>query len=297
MIIAGGNPTLEWPNSRQTQEALKRLEFLMVIDVVRSPDSQYAHLILPACTFLERDEHRVNVYLNLPYVTLRRKVVEPVSGIPDQIIWVKLAESMGLGEYFPWKNCEAGIDHMLSEHGITFQDLVAQGGAYQYEHRKYKKYEQEGFRTPSGKVEIYPDRLRELGFDPSPFRRDALKQSEPSDEFPLFLSTGGNLLCFTHWQYRYIPKLRKMYPEPMFDIHPDTAHQHGLKEGNTAEVRTAWGKIQLKAHLTQNIRPDTVHIAQGWEEANANLLTGTEDADPLSGFPNLKSLRCNVRTV
>jgi anaerobic selenocysteine-containing dehydrogenase len=64
-----------------------------------------------------------------------------------------------------------------------------------------------------------------------------------------------------------------------------------------AEIQTKSGKIQLKAHLTDRIRPDTIHIAQGWEEANANLLTGTEPADPVSGFPNLKSLRCGVRKV
>jgi len=39
---------------------------------------------------------------------------------------------------------------------------------------------------------------------------------------------------------------------------------------------------------------DTIHIPQGWEEANANELTGSESADPVSGFPNLKSLRCRI---
>jgi anaerobic selenocysteine-containing dehydrogenase len=297
MIIAGGNPTLEWPNSTQTREALEKLEFLMVIDVVQSPDCQYADLVLPACTFLERDEHRVNVYLNLPYVTLRRKVVEPVSGLPDQMIWVKLARQMGFAEYFPWKDCEEGIDELLSELGITCQDLIGKGGIYEYETRRYRKYEEDGFNTPSAKVEIYPERLKDLGLDPSPIRKDFLEQDEPSDEFPLFLTTGGNLLCYTHWQYRYIPKLRKMSPEPVFDIHPDTASLYGLSEGDVAEVRSKYGKIQLKAHLTQKIRPDTIHITQGWEEANANILTGTENADPISGFPNLKSLKCSVRKV
>jgi anaerobic selenocysteine-containing dehydrogenase len=297
MIIAGGNPTLEWPNSRQTREALEKLKFLMVIDVVLSPDCQYADLVLPACTFLERDEHRVNVYLNLPYVTLRRKVVEPVSGLPDQMIWVKLARQMGFAEYFPWEDCEEGIDELMSELGVTCQDLLAKGGIHEYETRQYRKYEEDGFNTPSGKVEIYAERLKDLGLDSSPIRKDFLEQDEPSDEFPLFLTTGGNLLCYTHWQYRYIPKLRKMSPEPVFDIHPDTAFLYGLSEGDVAEVRSKYGRIQLKAHLTQKIRPDTIHITQGWEEANVNILTGTEKPDPISGFPNLKSLKCSVRKV
>jgi assimilatory nitrate reductase catalytic subunit len=85
-----------------------------------------------------------------------------------------------------------------------------------------------------------------------------------------------------------------MAPEPFFEIHPSTARQCGLSEGEVGEIRTKTGKIQLKAHLTDNIRPDTIHIPQGWEEACANEITPSDDTDPVSGFPNLKSLRCSV---
>lgn len=297
LITAGGNPSLEWPNSSQVRKALKKLEFLMVIDVVRSPDSRWAHVVLPACTFLERDEHQVNVYQNLHNITLRRRVVEPAHGLPDQMIWVKLAHKMGLGEYFPWQNCEEGIDHILSPLGVTYRDLVSKGGIYEYEKRRYKKYENEGFHTPSEKVEIYSERLKGLGYDPSPIREDAHRGADESDAFPLHLTTGGSLLCYLHWQYRYIPKLRKMAPEPLFEIHPSTAMQCGLSEGDVGEILTATGKIELKAHLTDNIRPDTIHISQGWEEACANELTPSDDTDPISGFPNLKSLKCFIRKI
>ena len=297
MIIAGGNPTLEWPNSFRTRQALQKLEFLMLIDVVQSPDSQYADVVLPACTFLERDEHRVNVYQNLPFITLRRKVVEPVHGLPDQMIWVRLAHHMGFGEYFPWQTCEEGIDYLLQELGITCRDLVAKGGIYEYERREYKKYERNGFPTATGKIELYPERLENFGLDPSPVRKNAGKSVEHRDEFPLILTTGGNLLCYTHWQFRYISKLRKMSPEPIFEIHPNTANQYGISESEMAEVRSPIGKIRLKACLTRKMLPDTIHISQGWEEANANELTGTENADPVSGFPNLKSMRCNIQKL
>ena len=297
MIIAGGNPTLEWPNSTRTRQALQKLEFLLLIDVVRSPDSQYADVVLPACSFLERDEHRVNVYQNLSYITLRRRVVEPVHGLPDQMIWVKLAHHMGLGDYFPWQNCEEGIDYLLHGIGITYQDLISQGGIYEYEKRRYKKYEQNGFSTETGKVELYPKQLENFGPDPSPIRKNVGEPVEYGDEFPLFLTTGGNLLCYTHWQYRYISKLRKMSPVPAFEIHPETANRYGVLDGEMAEVRSRFGKIQLKARLTGKILPDTIHISQGWEEANVNELTGTEGADPISGFPNLKSTRCNIQKL
>jgi anaerobic selenocysteine-containing dehydrogenase len=297
MIIAGGNPSMEWPHSNQVREALKKLEFLMVIDVVQSPDSQYAHVVLPACTFLERDEHQVNIYQNLHNITLRRQVVEPAYGLPDQMIWVKLAKHMGFEEYFPWQTCQEGIDYVLEDLRVTYKDLVAQGGVYEYEQRTFKKYEHQGFKTPTGKVEIYSERLKGLGYDPFPIIEHVLQPIQESDAFPLSLTTGGNLPYYLHWQYRYIPRLRKMAPEPVFEIHPSTAGQYGLSEGEMAEVQTPQGKIQLKAHLTDRICQDTIHIPQGWEEANANELTGSEGADPISGFPNLKSLRCRVQRL
>ncbi|MBL7204760.1 MAG: molybdopterin-dependent oxidoreductase [Desulfobacteraceae bacterium] len=297
MAIAGGNPSLEWPNSSQVRKALRELQFLMVIDVVRSPDSQYADLILPACTFLERDEHRVNVYHNLSIIALRREVVEPLHGFPDQMIWVKLAERMGFGKYFPWKTCKEGVDYILGGLDTDYHDLVSRGGIYEYGKRRYKKYEDQGFNTETGKVEILSGQLKGFGYDPFPIRKEILHPVEASADFPLFLTTGGNLHCYLHWQYRYIPGLRRMAPDPMFEIHPDTALKYGLSEGGMSEIETSCGKIQLKARLTPKIRPDTIHVPQGWEEANANELTGSESADPVSGFPNLKSLRCRIRKL
>ena len=168
LIIAGGNPSLEWPNSRRVRAALEKLEFLLVIDVVDSPDTRFAQVILPACTFLERDEHRVPLYHNQQRILLRKRVLEPVYGLPDQTIWIRLAQAMGYGEHFPWTGPRDGLDHILGDLGLTYRDLAKRGGGFEYETRRYRKYEAGGFRTPSGKVEVEPERLRQLGYDPSP---------------------------------------------------------------------------------------------------------------------------------
>ena len=94
----------------------------------------------------------------------------------------------------------------------------------------------------------------------------------------------GSALCATH-------------PEPVFEIHPNPVNPYGILEGEMTEVRSPFGKIRLKVCLTCKMLPDTIHISQGWEEANANELTGTENADPVSGFPNLKSVKCNIQKL
>jgi anaerobic selenocysteine-containing dehydrogenase len=297
LIIAGGNPSLEWAGTHRTSRALKNLEFLMVIDVVQNPDSRFAHLILPACTFLERDEHYVSVYQNLANINLRRRVVEPAFGMPDQMIWVEMAKALGFGEYFPWRNCREGIDHIMGGLGLSYEDLAARGGRYCYAEREYRKYQEKGFNTPSGKVEIEPERLKECGLPGSPIREDAATISNAGTSKPITLTTGGNLLCYLHWQYRYLPRLRKIAPKAYLEIHPKTAADFGLSEEDMVEVITSQGGLSVKAHLTDRIRPDTVHLPQGWEEANANELTGLDQRDPVSGFPNLKAIECSLRKV
>ena len=155
LTITGGNPTLQWPDSRRTQAAMKKLAFLMVVDVVRSPDSQYADVVLPACTFLERDEHRTNVYLNLSHITLRRAVVQPLYGMPDQMIWIKLAQAMGYGAHFPWDSCREGIDDLLSPMELTYEDIAGRRADFMRMRQELtRKFETDGFNTPSGKIEI-----------------------------------------------------------------------------------------------------------------------------------------------
>jgi formate dehydrogenase (coenzyme F420) alpha subunit len=297
LIIAGGNPSLEWPNSRRVRAALEKLEFLLVIDVVDSPDTRAARVILPACTFLERDEHRVPLYHNQQLVLLRKKVLEPVNGLPDQTIWVRLAQAMGYGEYFPWTGPRDGIDHILGSLGLTYRDLAKRGGGFEYETRCYRKYATGGFKTPSGKVEVEPERLRLFGYKSSLLPTLGSGKSAGKTDYPLLLCTGGNLLPYLHWQYRTLPRLRRLAPEPRVEIHPHTARQYGLADGDWAEVETPIGRIRLKTGFTTGIQPDTIHIPQGWEEANANELTGAEAPDPVSGFPNLKSNRCRIRKI
>jgi anaerobic selenocysteine-containing dehydrogenase len=297
MVITSGNATMEWPDSRQVRKALRKLEFLAVIDIVDSPDSRYADVILPACTFFERDEHHVNIYQNLHTISLRQQVVEPKYGLPDQMIWIELARAMGYEKYFPWKNCKEGIDYLLQDLGVSYEQIVSMGGIYEYDRRRYRQYEKNGFKTVTGKVEIFSEKLKSFGFDPFAVADDFIGCDIDTDEFPLFLTTGGNLLPYLHWQYRYIPRLKKLNPEPIVDIHPITAGQYGLSENEMIEIQTKDGSIQLRVRITEKIRPDTLHIPQGWEEANANELTSPIKADPISGFPNLKSLKCRVQKI
>lgn len=82
--------------------------------------------------------------------------------------------------------------------------------------------------------------------------------------------------------------------EPFAVIHVDTATQYGLTDGDLISVETKRGTIKLKAKVTEWILTGIINIPHGWSEANINLLTSLEAADPILGYPALKALLCRI---
>ena len=300
MVIAGSNPLLTWPNSQKVAQSLKKLDFLVVMDQFMSETAQLAHLVLPAATFLERSELCDYYSLwGLPYVMLRKKVIQYKECRPDLDFWFELAQRMGYGEYFPWKSIEESIDYVLAPSGLTLKYLTEEAPqGIQYTSVKYKEYEKEGFRTPSGKVEIYSNELANLGYDPMPTFRESpespLTSQELSQDYPLILTTGARHLEFCHSQHHNIPSLCRQFPEPWAEIHPDSARQCGITDGEMVFIETRRGKIELKAKVTKDIVPGVVTIPHGWAQANANILTDEKSADQITGYPAFKALLCRI---
>ena len=300
MIIAGSNPLLTWPNSRKMAEALSKLELLVVMTQFMSETARLADLVLPAATFLERTE--LSDYYSLwgvPYVMLRKKVVEPGERWSDLRFWMELARRMGYRDYFPWGSEEEVIDYVLEPSGLTIRYLTEEKPeGLLYDSIKYREYESDGFRTPSGKVELYSETLADQGYDPLPTQRESpespLSHPELLSEYPLILTTGARQLEYIHSQLRNIPSLHQRLPEPFAEINPETAAKYRIGDGEMIAVETRRGRIELRARVSEDIMPGVISLPHGWAEANVNLLTDGKDADPTIGYPALKSLLCKV---
>jgi anaerobic selenocysteine-containing dehydrogenase len=102
---------------------------------------------------------------------------------------------------------------------------------------------------------------------------------------------------YLHSQHRNIPGLRKLLNEPFLEIHPETAENCDVQDGDYVEVESKRGAIRLKAQVTDGIMPQVVHVPHGWVEADCNVLTDHEKRDPISGFPGLRSSLCRVKKV
>ena len=307
LIVSGANPALTWPNSGKVRKALGSLDFLVVIDVFMTETAKLANVVLPATTFLERTDFRDYGALDLKssvpfYCMLQKKSIEPLYECwPDWKIWFELARKMGFEEYFQWKDVEEVIDFELKPVGFTVDHLKKSPKGLYYGSLRYKRYEKDGFETPSGKIELYSQRLEDLGYHPLPVHKEPEESpiSSPilAKEYPLVLTTGARIPEFVHSQLRNISKLRNAVPEPWLEIHLDTATKLEIEDGDMTIVESKRGCVTIRAKVTKDIIQGVVQIPHGHGYGDANVLTDDKARDPISGFPAFRSLLCKVTKV
>lgn len=299
MIISGSNPALTWPNSSRAVEALKKVEFLVVMDMFMTPTAKLANLVLPAASLLEKTEFVIDNRI-IPFVMLKKKVIEYQECWHDAKFWLQLAKKMGFEEYFPWEDPEQFIDWWLEPSGLSLRTLEDEMEFIMLK-LNYGAFIEKGFPTPSGKIEIYSETMEKFGYDPLPAYREPfenpVEQSGVVKEYPLILTTGARNLCFTHTQMRNIESIRKEAPGPSAEIHPDTARLYNVRDGEMIIISTKRGSIKIKAKATEDMPPGVVSIPHGWEEANCNTLTFARPADPVTGVPNYKATLCKIETA
>lgn len=119
---------------------------------------------------------------------------------------------MGIGEYF-WKTEKECFDFILKPAGLTFDEFKKIGTLVGK--KEYRKHERDGFPTPSKKVELYSQRLKDWGLDPMPIYREIpetpLSTPEIAKEYPLVL-TSWKVEEFRHSSQRQIASLRNRHP-------------------------------------------------------------------------------------
>ena len=129
---------------------------------------------------------------------------------------------------------------------------------------------------------------------------------EDDPDYPLVLTSCKDRF-YLHSAYRWVKTLREKSPEPVVEIHPETASALGISGGDTVRIETRTGQIRQRARLTPHIHPRVISAAYGWwfpEEdvgkkdnwtrANFNMLTTTEGLGREFGTPNLKGIGCRI---
>ncbi len=307
-LIFGSNPLVTYANPREVLESLAALDLLVVMDIFMTPTAEMADIVLPAATWLEADGVQGYPIAVDVHVFAQQRVVRLWESRQDEEVMIELARRLGLEA--GTEPLEEILDRRLKGLGLSFEQLKDRGSVSVP--LAYRKYEQmKMFLTPSGKVELYSSVLEGLGYDPLPYYEEPpespLSTPELLEDYPLILITGGRVPYFFHSEHRQVPKLRRRHPDPIVQVHPETAGRLGITEGDWIWIETRRGKIRQKASLTEGIDPRVVHVEHGWwfpeEESpehgvwtsNANLLTDNGPPyDPAMGTYQLRALLCRV---
>lgn len=298
LFAAGLNLTF-FPNYNHLVKQLKKLDMIVNLDYFHNSASDMVDIVLPIASWVERP---ILLTMGAGYMKLLEPIIEPVGECwPEWQIYAELAKRLGFGDEFWGGDYEKCIDHLLEPSGITVEELKRnpEGIRQTVPPRPDKYYEEHGFSTPSGKVEIYSSILEQHGYDPLPVYREPMESpiSRPdlAVSYPLVLTSGARNINYTHSQFRNIQRLRQNSPEPLVEINPADAGIRSIRSGDEVVVSSPRGSIRLKAIVTDTILPGVVHVPHHWPgEANVNILANDQTLDPISGFAPFKSQLCQV---
>jgi anaerobic selenocysteine-containing dehydrogenase len=305
-LLCGTNPVVGRANAKEAYAALKKLGFLVVIDHFMSPTAELADIFLPAGTWLEQN-HVADNWKRHGYVFARVKCVEIGEAWQDHKIFLELGKRMGQ-EW--WPTVEDALDYLLEPSGLTFEAFKEKG--YLQGEMVYHKYKERGFSTPTRKVELWSTILEKWGRDPLPKYVEVPESpySTPAvaEKYPYIFNSGLRTMTYFHTANRMIPWLREIRPDPIAEIHPETAKKHGIEDGQWFYIESPRGRIKQRAKLFDGIDPRVVTAehgwwypeikdpGHGWDISNANILTDNafETCDPNMGSTNVRCCLCNI---
>jgi anaerobic selenocysteine-containing dehydrogenase len=306
--VSGVNIAVMYPDTRRTLAALGALDFLCVAAHTMTPTAAVADIVLPKTTTLEEEEISLNP--GAPCINYTAPVIPPQGEARcDLTIAVGLLDRMRArgavtAELLPWRTKREFNLALLGDCGVPFEALQRDGYAsFPY---TLGDFAREPFRTPSGKVELYSNTMQSLGLDPLP---NFVAPPDPAAAYPLLLQTGLREKTYHHSRFREQAWARRVSPDPLVQVHPQTASAYGLRTDDwvTVEAAGGHGACRLRVDVNDRTQPGVLSTGIGWWrpeaaapefgvlDVNVNAALSYEGAmDPASGSVDTRAIPCRL---
>jgi anaerobic selenocysteine-containing dehydrogenase len=328
LFVSAGNPMLSVPNGDELEAAMEELDLCVAIDLYLSDTARHADFVLPATTFLEREDFPLP-FLGLfttPFIQMTEAVVEPrgearqeweiiediaerIGVVPSSVPAMRLLGRVGL-KLSPRRLVELGIrlgpkgdlfglrrgglnPRRLSDspHGIVLADhLAAWVLARKIRHRD-----------------------RRVRLDPPEIAAEAerlLTRDGDTAEFPLRLIGLRELRSHNSWMHNSELLMRGGRSHAA-RVHPEDAAACGIEDGEACRIISAHGAIELPARVTDEVKRGTIAVPHGWGHrggwrlaaaaggANVNLLSSSDpdDLERLAGMAFLNGIPVRLERV
>lgn len=276
LYIMGENPMISDPDINHVKRALEKIDFIVVQDLFLTETAQFAHVILPAASFAEKDGTFTNTERRIERV---RKSIEPIGGTkPDWEILMTVMNKLGYEKNY--------------EHPSEIMDEIA-SLTPQYAGIDYERIEEEGLQWPVLNKQHPGTKYLHKGtcvsgkglFKPADYIESA---EQPNAEYPYILTTGRILYHFhTRTMTGKVEGLNKLFPKSFIEIHPVTASRLKLKDGDKAKIISRRGEVITTVKVTDIVEEDVLFMPFHFSDGAANYLTNPI-LDPIAKIPELK---------
>jgi len=317
LLTVGANPMLTMADTTLVYKAMKKVQLSVVMDIFMTPTTVLADYVLPGTAWMENPSIQ---WIEKTEAILGADRILPkyVAGKYDRWdvydVFRGLGMRLGQDQYWPWESSEEVLDYRLERLNVTWEEFRKRPWATPIG-IKEKSYEKGGFVTPTGKVELYSTIYEKLGLDPLPSYEEPpespISTPKLTKDYPYILITGSRVREYVHSQFHQIKNCRDRHPDPLVEIHPETASKLGIHEGDWVRIETRRGSIRQRCKLFSNMHPGIVNAEYGfwypekpgeepslfgvWE-SNANVLTSMarEDCDSACGNWYLSAMLCKI---
>lgn len=297
LFLYDSNPVYETPGGQRFVKAFDRIPFIVSFASFPDESAQYADLILPEPTFLERYEDHLIEGLGYPGVGLRQPVITPLHDtLSAGDFLLQVAATMGepLSGAFPWNTYEEVLRFRLAPIGADWDTLKDLGvwiiPGYRYARRGSARWVDEvigrdrRYAPRDGHFDFYSRELSCL-----------LADLRPEQEKALDISPSGGAACLPHFEptpyngdshdYPFIlnvitlmslgpvsaaanlPSLQEISGMTVgetwgswLEINPESAHQLGLRDHDLVWVESPFGKLKTKVRFVKGLRPEVVNL-------------------------------------
>ncbi len=273
-------------NTRKVEEALQRLELLIVQDIFPTRTMEFAHVVLPAASFAEKEGTFVNTERRVQRV---HKAIEPVGeSKPDWQILCELAQRLGYPmRYESAEEIFEEIRRLVPLYaGMTYERLERERGLQwpcpSEDHPGTPTLHVGRFVRPGGKA-----RLTAVDYRPP--------AEEPDEAYPFILTTGRTFLQYNAGTMSRRTRAGKAEPENFVQINPKDAERLEIRNGDRVRVKTRRGELVVKAKVA-DIREGVIWMPLHYAESPTNVLTN-DAIDPVCGITELKACAARVEPL